>query len=256
MLSPTTEKKYTEMCNQYGHLQQQFPDTQITNLRKQGLSTGSIRNILCAFKWQSGDNKYDTYIHELNSQQRKEKPLHTNRFKKIDWSTLTEPTNHTINDVIKGLYIYFPPRRIEDYAYMQYITSDTNIGENNYYNSTSNEFIFKKYKTYHRYGEQRFSVPPKLVNLLTSYIETEQLPSGATLLQYNGKSGKFSERTLRNKLQKIFGVSVDGLRHSYITYLYKTPENLYNIEDISNKMAHSVGIHITYLDKDNQKNEN
>jgi hypothetical protein len=53
-------------------------------------------------------------------------------------------------------------------------------------------------------------------------------------------------------LQKIFGVSADGIRHAYITYLYKDPDNLYNIKDISEKMAHSIGIHMTYLDKDNR----
>ena len=54
------------------------------------------------------------------------------------------------------------------------------------------------------------------------------------------------------RIKQIFGTSVDGLRHSYITNLYRDPNNVYKIEETSRMMAHDISTHISYLDKENK----
>jgi len=148
--------------------------------------------------------------------------------------------------------MYFPPRRAEDYAHMRYIKTEEEVEEDNYMIEETREFIFQKYKTRKRYGKQRFEIPEKLYGLIRRYIKKNKIEYGERLIQYNGHSDKYNDRSLRNKLKEIFGASVDGIRHAYVTNLYRNPENLYNIKEISMMMSHSVGEHIMYLDKENK----
>ena len=107
-----------------------------------------------------------------------------------------------------------------------------------------------------RYGKQRFVIPDKLWELIQRYVKSTKIKYGERLLQYRRHSDKYNKRTLMNKLTQIFGASVDGIRHSYITNLYRDPNNLYNIKEISNQMSHSVETHLTYMDKENNLKEN
>ena len=248
MIGEQTEKKYKEMIKMYGYLMDKSIDEIIEGLK--GMSDGSQKNVLSAFRWETMSDKYDKKIKEINKKVT-EKQNNTNKFKKIDWSKIEEPTGNTVDDVIKGIYTMFPPRRIEDYVYMCYIENEEEEGDENYY--IEGRFIFKKYKTSKRYGRQEFKVSDKLKELIDSYIKMMNITSGETLLQYkyDARRGTRSDKTLRNKLMKIFGVSVDGLRHAYITEIHKDPKNLYKLKEISDKMAHSIGVHMTYLDKEN-----
>ena len=53
------------------------------------------------------------------------------------------------------------------------------------------------------------------------------------------------------KIKKLFGTSVNGLRHSFISHQYNQKQNLFTIETVSSQMAHNISTHLSYLDKDN-----
>lgn len=251
MINERTEKCYKKIIEKYGELIEDPPETVNNKLQARKLSKASIKGIICAFKWKTKNPEYSKIINKINEELSQEKESHTNKFKKIKWSELQEPTGYGVEDVIKGIYTMFPPRRLSDYVYMIYIENEDEIGEYNYYVSETKEFVFKRYKTSRKFGEQHFKVPSKLNKLIEIYIKENEVVKGDNLLKYNGNKNKFSDSTLKRKLNKIFGTSVDGIRHSYITNLYKDGKKLLYIDDISAKMAHDVRTHLSYLDKEN-----
>lgn len=250
MVGENTIAEYNRILNRINHIINNSPREQLKYLREKGLGISAIKTSISALHWNNPNDEYKTIIKELMTELKKTQSTNINRFKKIKWEQKKIEGND-INAVITGLYTLFPPRRIEDYAYMKYITKEGDIGEDNYYKN--GEFIFNKYKTKRVYGTQRFKIEKKLKTLINKYIKDNKIKSGDLLLQYNGKHQIASERTLHRKLKEIFGVSVDGLRHAFITQLYRNPEELYNIEEVSEKMAHNVAMHIKYLDKENKK---
>lgn len=264
MVKNITKEMYKKIIKLYGHLESTTVDDMILELRKKNISIDYMKLILAAFKNNATDEKriaeLAVGIHQLTCEQNNKEKF-VNRFKKIDWDNIPRPSGATINDLIIGLYTMVPPRRIIDYAYMTYVTDEnhaTNL-EENYCVEQSKLFIFNNYKSSHKYGIQRFDIPDDLFGLIIAYVKSNNINNGEPLLKYREyhKETKFNKRHLNRKLNDIFGTSVDGLRHSYITWLYKTPSNLFDIHSVSYKMGHNIRTHLSYLDKENthQKTE-
>jgi hypothetical protein len=246
MISEKTKAEYDRIIKRYENIKKLTPREKLAKMRKDNLSMSTIKTNMSAMLYDTMDEEYRKIIQELRDEVKNGKK-NVNRFKKIKW-IIEKIEGDSLEDVIKGLYTYFPPRRIEDYANMIYIENDVDIKKENYY--IDGMFIFQKYKTQRTYGKQEFEITKRLDKLIKKYIKKNNIKSGDKLLRSN--QGGFSERTLYRKLIKIFGVSVDGIRHAYITNLYKDTKNLYNIEEVSEKMAHNIGTHIKYMDKENK----
>lgn len=259
MIGKETEEKYKRIVKEYGKMRGKGISAMVEELKKQNLSIGYIKTILSALKWHEGKDgkneaEYKEEIRKISEEQSK-KEKHTNRFKKIDWSKIKKIKGSDVDDLIKGLYTMFPPRRIKDYAYMVYIKDRDGVTDEdvNYYISDEHKLLFQNYKTIKTYGKQEFGVSKQLNELIEKYVKTNEIKEGEPLIKYRTytKENKFNKRYLSKKLTEIFGTSVDGLRHAYITWLYKNPKNLYDIEEISEKMGHDVKTHLRYLDKEN-----
>jgi hypothetical protein len=237
----------------------------IVELKNRELSPSYIKNILCALKWND-PSKGDKYSQEIMNLIKEINNLDTNinKFEKLDWDDILKMdiSGDTTDDLIKGLFILFPPRRLNDYACMKYVenVTDTTDANYNYYIATSCTFIFQNYKTCNKYGRQVFVIDELLRDVISRYVAHNDITYGQKLIKYRkyAKRQTCSEKStfcdtssLRKKLLSIFGTSVNGLRHSYISWLYKTPRNILNIRDISNKMAHGITMHLNYIDKDN-----
>lgn len=248
-----TEAEYKRTIERYKNFDLEKPRVVYNELRKSGLQLGYIKNVICAFKWKTKNDEYGKIIKELIDEIKITKKKHTNKFEKIDWAKIVEPAGDTVDDLIKGLYTLFPPRRVIDYAYMVLVDNNTGVTNNNYnyYVVSTNKFVFQNYKTVGKYKVQKFEVSEKLKKLIERYVKKQKIGNGDALLKFRKGSNVFSEQSLMKRIKKIFGTSVDGLRHSYITYIYKDGQNLYDIEDISLKMAHDIRTHLTYLDKEN-----
>lgn len=57
MIGEHTEKKYKEMIKMYGYLMDKSIDEIIEGLK--GMSDGSQKNVLSAFRWERISDKYD-----------------------------------------------------------------------------------------------------------------------------------------------------------------------------------------------------
>jgi len=250
-ISKTTEMEYERIRKRYKEIEKMEPKEKYKILKEKGLSEGYIKMIIGAFNNKTKDERNREVIREIWSKIR-EMPKNVNKFKKIKWEEITKPEGDDINSLIKGLYYYFP-RRINDYAYMKYVKNmkETENKEKNYYVKKGNKFVFENYKTRGRYGRQEFDVPDELKKLINKYIEKNEIKEGEALLKYRKGSDGYNRDNLRKRIVKIFGVSVDGVRHAYITWLYKKGVKVEEIEKISERMAHSIATDIGYYDKEN-----
>jgi hypothetical protein len=261
MIGKETEEKYKKIIKTYGKMREEGIDKLIENLKNNNLSISYIKTILSALKWNEGERgkheeEYKEAIRKISEKQSKQEK-HLNKFKKIDWKKIKKIKGKTVDDLILGLYSMFPPRRIKDYAFMVYVKNRKGVEDDdeNYYISDEHKFLFQNYKTIKTYGKQEFQVSKKLKDLIEGYVKENEIKDGEPLIKYRTykkDKNKFNKRYLSQKLTEIFGTSVDGIRHAYITWLYKNPKNLYNIEEISEKMGHDVKTHLRYLDKENK----
>ena len=168
------------------------------------------------------------------------------KIENLSKKNLTVESMTTIRDVIllaltSGIYI--PPRRSQDWSEMKIkgINKDTD----NYL--LKNKFVFNTYKTAKTYGRETIDVPPDLQILLKKYISL--LPSGQEYLLVNGNGRKMTSVSIALALNKIFSkaVSVNMLRHSYLTEKYKDVPALTDMMDTARQMGHSLTQGLTYV---------
>lgn len=174
--------------------------------------------------------------------------------------------------LLLSLYVLHPPRRCD---YQQMYISDMSITEyqdrvidplseysNEWYNQSSETrsarlssdvlvkgscnyyvlsgyFVFDEYKTYKIYGRQVIKLSVELNDIIIEYIRINNLVVGDSLLGLNYKN-------YLSRLSSIFElyvnkrVSVDILRHSYLTYLLSCKVTLNDRKKVSLLMGHSV----------------
>ena len=171
-----------------------------------------------------------------------------NKIENLTKKNLTVDGMMTIRDVVllaltSGLYI--PPRRSLDYSELKIrgINKDTD----NYL--LKNKLVFNVYKTAKTYGRESIDVPPELQTLLKKYISL--LPSGQEYLLVNKNGKKMNSVSIALALNKIFskGVSVNMLRHSYLTEKYSDVPPLTDMLTTARQMGHSLGQAMEYVKK-------
>lgn len=155
--------------------------------------------------------------------------------------------------LLSCIYTYFPPRRILDYAYMNYIYSindyiknikhDNNYQNHNFYCAREKVFIFNYYKTRSIYGKQTFKIPPILSSIIDNYAKLMNLKYGELI---------FKGKNFNLLLHETFDFGINVLRHSYISecyYKYYLNNNFdyKKIENLSKYMGHSIVTNIGYF---------
>lgn len=270
-ISKETKEQYDKILRKYDFLDKTKPKEMLDKLRKmrvyrmnekdkkkRPLSTGYIKSVISAFKRDYiGNDKdvileYDEIMRELSEKKEKEdkKNKYKNNHEKIDWNGIINSPiiEEGVDRVIRCIYTMFPPRRLKDYATMIY-----GKGEGNYYFKCY--FVFNDYKTQGKFGEQKFKLNKKLCNEIEKYIKELNIKEGEPFLKYRdyGETEATNRSSLSRKLRKIFGTSVDGIRHAFITNLYRNPDALYKIDEIQEMMAHDIKTHLRYMDKENRE---
>ena len=161
--------------------------------------------------------------------------------KKIEPKTLTEFSDLLLLALTSGIYI--PPRRSLDWTEMKVRGYDKKT--DNYI--MKGKFYLNRYKTDKTYGLEVIDIPAELQTLLKKYIS--YLPSSQEYLFVNNKGAKINSVKVALTLNKIFGknVSINALRHSYITEKYKNMPALKELLETSKDMGHSVLQHLEYI---------
>jgi hypothetical protein len=252
MIRDKTRKQYNSIINRYSFLEPNDPTIVINYVSDLNLSNGSKKNIICAFKWAANRSEYSDEIIRLSQMIAQEKERYTNKFPKLDMTPIN--IRSPIDNLIYNLYTKFPPRRLSDYSNMIYIADPMSIdkgGQHNYVIESDRKFLFQNYKTCRSFGIQTFQIPDNLWDAIDRYIDEAGISYGDHLLKFGRGKATGDTQSLASHLKRIFGGSVDAIRHAYITRLYRDPAAIYNIEDISLKMGHKIDTHIGYLDARN-----
>ena len=129
-------------------------------------------------------------------------------------SDLQQIQNYIIVSVLGGIYV--PPRRSKDFVDFKI----KNISKTDDNFLEKNKMVFNSYKTAKTYGQQTMDIPIQLKNILNKWIKIN--PTEFLLFDVN--MNKLSSVKLNQRFNKIFGnrhISVNNLRHSYLTDKYK-----------------------------------
>ena len=168
----------------------------------------------------------------------------------IDWDSIIKWRDGAgsvlpiFDKLLVGLYTYIPPQRA-DFCPMRVTTRLPKTLEDgiNYLviNKRTARFVFHAYKTAATYGDREVTVPAPLFKLLAEYLGDRR---SGYLLQDGSIS--WTPSRLGSNLRRIFlaafdkEVSVNLLRHSYLTKAYAGMPALKELESIASSMAHDI----------------
>lgn len=151
--------------------------------------------------------------------------------------------------VLVCLYTYLPPIRL-DYSPMAVVQEEPTAKAGNYLLvlPAGLTFILNDYKTSKRYGQKRTPVPKELERILRDWLDVN--PSGWLLCNSDGEP--LSEKALGSRLSQVFkkfsgkSVSVNLLRHSFVSWLRRNEKPLLKHKEIAGLMGHSLEMNALY----------
>ena len=143
--------------------------------------------------------------------------------------------------IIAAIYTMIPPRRLMDYT--EFKIRNINENEDNFLKGTT--FYFNKFKTA-KFGLDSFIIPIKLKNIIRKWMTIQD---SDYLLSARGR--KISTPQLNLRMHRIFGkkISVNALRHSFLSEMYKDMPALQQMEKVAEEMGHSVSTALEYVKK-------
>ena len=160
--------------------------------------------------------------------------------------------NKLLKYVIGSLYILNSPRRNADYQYMKILINDDDKDDKdfNFLDLRKGEFIFNKYKTQKKYGQQIIKINPELLDIIKLYLKFRPgTKDSYFLVDFNNKPLLTINSITRilNGINKGLGSSL--IRHIYITNKFGNIEK--EQEDVAYKMGHSKSTQQDYIKNDN-----
>ena len=155
----------------------------------------------------------------------------------------TQQYDTLLHYLIVSLYTETQPRRNQDYLDMFVSKKQPTETEHNYVVLTKSKptsFIFNKFKTSKKYGQQTLEVPEALANVISEYLKFHPLKKNATFKFLVSSDGTpiTAVNAITRILNKIFGKRVGSsmLRHIFLSTKYDIKE----MEKDANAMGHSV----------------
>lgn len=157
----------------------------------------------------------------------------------------------SLDSAIMAIYTFIPPRRLLDYSLMLVVRAPpdpkTLDPRRNYLVITSDgvpeTFVFNRYKTASTFGQQILPVERHLVKVLKRYLERYEIPDNTPLFPHRrgGSHPNFS-RVVSDVFRRHTGrsISVDLLRHAYITMYLDNRPTLNERSELARQMAHSL----------------
>ena len=165
-----------------------------------------------------------------------------NIFKKRAIGDISVIMDYLLVGFLGGVLI--PPRRSLDYALLKWRDYDKKT--DNYY--SRGNLYFNRYKTSDTYGLTVVDVPKDLNTVLKKWLKIN--PSAYVLMSSNGNP--LSSSQITRSLNRIFGkqVSVNMLRHIFLTNYYENMPKLTAMHNIASKMGHNLTTALEYAKKD------
>lgn len=173
-------------------------------------------------------------------------------YEKVENDLNIQDYNQFMDFVILSLYILHPPARA-DYANMKLYIDDNHIPSNeseNYCVLQSNpRFVFQKYKTAKHKGTTVVKMDSKLHEILLGWADLYPSPYLLSIQCPSTKEYKpMTENTLSKRMTYIFKrhasvpVTINTLRHSYISFMSKQDQEYNKKQSNADKMMHSISM--------------
>jgi hypothetical protein len=219
-------------------------------------SQATIVNALTSFLRNSKDlpkdmeeiyKKYSKYNSQLANNNQKAKKENKMNGKEsavmLPWNEILEKTKDISNLEDRALIsVYTLKGRVVPEDDHNYLVLNTK--------RVPQEFVFNKYKTAKFYGQQIIKLPNDLKEILKSYTDKGKVVGSCLFSQANGEclSQPGFTSKVRNMFKKYTGkpLTVNSLRHSFISNLDQNAMSIAQREEIARKMGHSVGEQMQY----------
>lgn len=145
--------------------------------------------------------------------------------------------------LLLSLYTDIPPRRNMDYLLCNVMKKPTDT-ELNYYDPEAKKFIFNKYKTAKKYGQQIVEATPELAAAIDAYLKHHPLAKSKTksfrfLVKHDGTPLTHMNaitRILNRVFKKKVGSSM--LRHIYVSS--QLGDKINELKKVAADMGHST----------------
>lgn len=151
-----------------------------------------------------------------------------------------------------AIYTLIPPRRAKDYGLMK-LSQEAQDPDFNYLVLSDRgkpiKLVFLNFKTASTFGRQEFKIQPPLALKLQEYITAAALATGDFLF---GKTKASSFASFSPQVSKVFkthtgkSVSVNLLRHSFVSHYLTTQHSLAEKKEVAAQMAQSVLMQLKY----------
>ena len=229
-----------------------FIKTKYKNLNTQRTKITMIGAILEEVKTYSEYAKiYKHQAYLLNQEIEKinDRNLLTDKEKKsimkwTDIKNLWKDDSIPLNDrILMGIYTVIPPRRIEmaDLLTLTATSKDLNSNLNYLYiKGNTAQIIMNKFKTHKFYGKTKISISnkPEFVKLLKQYILENNIKNGDRVFKKQSNFSKYLSNTFKRHIGK--DISVNILRHAFITDYLSKSRSIKEKKDISKLLAHNI----------------
>lgn len=199
---------------------------------------------------------YDEIYRELNLMISKEKQQHhldsenklssTEKDKYLDWSTILEvepKIEDTEDKLLFFLYTQIPPRRLDDFSHLMLISNDEHDNNKDNFvvvkDGLVSKIILNHYKTYSKYGKYVINdIPTKLNLSFIEHIKNKNIDINDFI--FTKGRNNFSKK-ISSLFQKYISIpiTVNILRHSFITYVSKQNLSTKMKKEIAFQMGHS-----------------
>ena len=174
----------------------------------------------------------------------------------LPWKDIKKIYKKVADDYHKaliGIYVLIPPRRDMDYSQMTVINKEPDDTEFNYLvvdkHNIPSKMIFNVYKTAKFYGQQVIKVPKTLQTVLKKYIDLYQVKNNKPLFPTHGGTHYKKISELISNIFKLYSdkhITINGLRHSYISdFLAKNPSTAQK-KKVATAMANSILVQMDY----------
>ena len=175
---------------------------------------------------------------KLSPKLSKVKPIYVKKVKEFS-EKMKQSENISVGDMLLSLYLLQVPRRL-DYLHMWVFDIDVHVIDDpnkNYLVMKPDgwEFVFNKYKTVGKYGQQVIPVSDELRNVL----EKMNFKTGDKLYS---KTKPTYAKSIKNASKKLFGemLTVNNIRALHSTVKYG--KILDDLIDDANKSGHSINV--------------
>jgi hypothetical protein len=145
--------------------------------------------------------------------------------------------------LIVSLYTLLPPLR-NDFVKMKIVDEIPTDASGNYLivGPKTSQIVLNEFKTSRKYGTQIIDVPSKLNLIIKKYLKNYP-----TDVLFNTTEPQMSKK-IGDVFEKLLGkrVTINILRHSYISYMKRNEPTLKKKEELAKSMLHSISMDEVY----------